>query len=73
MVPATVFHNQTAKNRRAPVLVWIYGGGCTVGYKTEWPPAELLKQSYAGNTDGLIFVAVNYRVSATVLNYGLMR
>ena len=73
MVPATVFHKQASRSTRAPVLVWFYGGGFTTGYKTEWPPADLLKRSYGGNTEGLMFVAVNYRVSASLWKYKLLR
>lgn len=35
-------------------------------YKTEWPPADLLKRSYGGDTEVLIIVAVNYRVSTSL-------
>ena len=73
MVPATVIRKQAFRNRRAPVVVWFYGGGFTVGDKTQWPPADLLQRSYGGSTEGLILVAVNYRVSASLCNYQLMR
>ena len=73
MVPATVFQKQAFRSVGSPVLVWFYGGGFTTGYKTEYPPADLLKRSYDGNTEGLIFVAVNYRVSASLEKYKLLR
>ena len=73
MVPATVFQKQAFRSSDVPVLVWFYGGGFTLGYKTEWPPADLMKRSYGGNTEGLIFVAINYRVSASLGNYKVMR
>lgn len=73
MVPASVSQKQAFRNRRAPVLVWFHEGGFTVGYKTDWQPADFLERSYGGGTEGLIFVAVNYRVSALLGNDRLMR
>ena len=49
----------------APVLVWIYGGGYTGGDKSNNPAAGLIKASQAnGTSDGVIFVALNYRLGA---------
>lgn len=73
MVPASGFQKQAFGSSSAPVLVWFDGGGFTVGYKTEWPPTDLLKRCYGSDTEGLILVAVNYRVSALVGNDRLMR
>lgn len=46
----------------APVLVWIYGGGYTIGEKTEYDPTGLIQRS-GENGDGVVYVALNYRVS----------
>ena len=66
-VPEPIFRKrETAK---APVLVWIYGGGFTGGYKNQYSSATLLGQSYDGPTGGVIFVALNYRVSQSAETY----
>ncbi|KAG9239279.1 prolyl oligopeptidase-like protein [Amylocarpus encephaloides] len=50
-------------NGGAPVMVWIYGGGYTAGSKmgTE-NPAGLLARSREGGDEGVIYVAMNYRL-----------
>ncbi|KAL8761586.1 MAG: hypothetical protein Q9184_002294 [Pyrenodesmia sp. 2 TL-2023] len=63
LVPEPIFNRRNA-GKRAPVLVWIYGGGFAGGYKTQYPPTTLLKQSYSGSADGVVFVALNYRLGA---------
>lgn len=63
VVPEPIFRTRRYLGKKAPVLVWIYGGGYTVGYKSQYSPATLLEQSYSGPTNGVIFVALNYRVS----------
>ena len=47
----------------APVLVWIYGGGYTIGSKTN-NPAGLLAASGNSSTGEVIYVAINYRLGA---------
>lgn len=61
LVPEQIFNRKTGR-KKAPVLVWIHGGGFTGGYKTQYPPTTLIKQSYSGPANGVIFVALNYRV-----------
>ena len=56
--------NSTNLTPAAPVLVWIYGGGFTAGDKTEYSPAGLIQASQVNNTQGIIFVALNYRLGA---------
>ncbi|EKD12431.1 uncharacterized protein L3040_001043 [Drepanopeziza brunnea f. sp. 'multigermtubi'] len=47
----------------APVLVWIYGGGYTGGSKTsEGNPASLISRSVENNGEGVVYVAMNYRL-----------
>lgn len=62
--PKNIFDN-AGKGKGAPVLVWIYGGGYTMGDKSgSGNPAGLLKRS--GGTKGakVIYVAMNYRLGA---------
>lgn len=66
IVPKKVFdraQNKTFVPRKtlAPVLVWIYGGGYTEGDKSIYNPSGLIQESTGG--DGILFVAINYRVS----------
>lgn len=63
-VPDFVFREPSGSSEKLPVLVWVYGGGYTGGYKTQYPPAGLLSQSHTGNGRGLVYVALNYRVSS---------
>ncbi|KAI4182608.1 MAG: hypothetical protein LQ346_006542, partial [Caloplaca aetnensis] len=63
LVPEQIFNRKTGR-KKAPVLVWIHGGGFTGGYKTQYPPTTLIKQSYSGPANGVIFVALNYRLGA---------
>lgn len=55
------------KQSLAPVLVWIYGGGYTMGEKSEYDPSGLIQQSMVVG-DGIIYVAMNYRVSQAILS-----
>ena len=51
-------------NALAPVMVWIYGGGYTLGEKSSpsYNPAGIIKASQVNGSEGVIFVALNYRV-----------
>lgn len=67
VVPQPIFErasNSTNNTSGAPVLVWIYGGGYTSGEKSVYNPAGLIKASQATSTDGIVFVALNYRLGA---------
>ncbi|ESZ98491.1 carboxylesterase [Sclerotinia borealis F-4128] len=47
----------------APVLVWIYGGGYATGSKTSTGnPAGLISASLANEKEGVVYVAMNYRL-----------
>lgn len=51
----------------APVLVWIYGGGYTAGSKTsEGSPASLVARSVENDGEGIVYVAMNYRLGLFV-------
>lgn len=70
MVPQQVFENSTTptipKNSSAglPVLVWIHGGGFGSNSKEEvGNPAGLIKAAFEADGEGVVYVAMNYRVS----------
>jgi hypothetical protein len=49
-------------------MVWIYGGGFTFSYKgNDGDPSTIIKSSQQSeDTNGVIYVAFNYRVSQTI-------
>ncbi|EEY23806.1 cholinesterase [Verticillium alfalfae VaMs.102] len=48
---------------KTPVVVWIVGGGYTVGHKNDaGNPAGLIKRSQEDGSDGVIHVSINYRL-----------
>ena len=58
-------YNKAKSARGAPVLVWIHGGGYTGYEKTGFGlfnPAGLIKASQIKNSEGVVYVALNYRV-----------
>ena len=62
VVPEGIFA-KAGKGYGAPVLVWIYGGGYTVGSKSDgYNPAGLLARSEGDNAEGVIYVSLNYRL-----------
>ena len=69
VVPEQIFNqagNSSGSNRGAPVLVWIYGGGYTAGEKTGnglYNPAGLIAASQNNGSEGIVYVALNYRVA----------
>ncbi|CAM1505200.1 Fc.00g108370.m01.CDS01 [Cosmosporella sp. VM-42] len=70
-VPRKIFKRASEKSKKkcdAPVLVWIHGGGYVFGSKNGVPtpgydPVGLLKHAQQYD-DGMIFVALNYRLGA---------
>ncbi|KAL8713078.1 MAG: hypothetical protein Q9225_006847, partial [Loekoesia sp. 1 TL-2023] len=70
VVPEQIFNkadNSSSSKKGAPVLVWIYGGGYVVGEKTgngEYNPAGLINASQINGSEGVIYVALNYRLGA---------
>ncbi|OQU94968.1 hypothetical protein CLAIMM_01243 isoform 2 [Cladophialophora immunda] len=68
VVPKSIFdkaNNGTLKKgqRGAPVMAWIYGGGYTIGDKASGNDVHGLMK-IASQMDGLVFVAMNYRLGA---------
>lgn len=64
LVPEKIFDQRYARGPKAPVIVWIYGGGFVLGGKTQnGDGSGLIAKSTNGPQDeGVIFVAFNYRV-----------
>ncbi|MCJ1421245.1 hypothetical protein MMC32_007607 [Xylographa parallela] len=65
--PAKVLDNADVSRAGAPVMVWIYGGGYTNGDKNgygQYDPAGLIHASQAEGDEGIVFVALNYRLGA---------
>ncbi|OCL04861.1 alpha/beta-hydrolase [Glonium stellatum] len=60
-VPRQVFES-AGLGYGAPVLVWIYGGGYTLGEKASYNPAGLLSASGNVSNGEIIYVAMNYRL-----------
>lgn len=67
--PTKVFEaaqNNATNSTGVPVLVWIYGGGYTGGNKAGNNPAGLLARAKDDGGEGLVYVAINYRLGAFV-------
>jgi cholinesterase len=49
-------------------MVWIHGGGYTLGSKTLYSPsaAGLIKASQSNGKEGVIWIAMNYRLGIFV-------
>lgn len=74
VVPKKIFdrarsHGQQQARTKplAPVLVWICGGGYVWGDKSIMDPSGLVERSTITG-DGVVYVAMNYRVSCLVAN-----
>ncbi|KAH9204956.1 acetylcholinesterase [Leptodontidium sp. 2 PMI_412] len=63
MVPKKVFEN-AGPGAKAPVMVYIYGGGYTAGTKSEIDPVGLMARSRDHSPNGVIYVGMNYRLGA---------
>ncbi|CAF9932598.1 hypothetical protein IMSHALPRED_008938 [Imshaugia aleurites] len=71
MVPRQIFENSTSssvpQNSSAglPVLLWIHGGGFGSNSKEEvGNPAGLIKAALEADGEGVVYVAINYRLGA---------
>jgi acetyl esterase/lipase len=59
--------SQNGTKSGAPVLVWIYGGGYVSGDKTSsGNPAGLIARSLENGNEGIVYVAMNYRLGLFV-------
>lgn len=64
MVPRKIFKGK----KKAPVVIWIHGGGYVEGNKDSlYDPSGLIARSQEDESGGLVFVAINYRVSSRFL------
>lgn len=61
--PKNALSNAEKEGFGVPVLVWIYGGGYTIGSKGN-DPSGLLAASGNSSHDEVIYVALNYRLGA---------
>ncbi|PHH72482.1 hypothetical protein CDD80_4506 [Ophiocordyceps camponoti-rufipedis] len=59
-----VDRSRVKTNATAPVLVWIHGGGFVFGQKrqSEYDPAGLMKRAQEDGGQGIVYVAINYRL-----------
>ncbi|KAK0765220.1 hypothetical protein N5P37_002698 [Trichoderma harzianum] len=68
VVPRAVFERRNSKAKKAPVLVWMHGGGYIFGYKNDvddaTDPAGLINASRSDGSGGFIYVSLNYRLGA---------
>ncbi|KAM6477064.1 alpha/beta-hydrolase [Trichoderma sp. SZMC 28011] len=65
IVPKAVLDKKKSHGKKAPVLVWIYGGGYVSGTKEYYgTPNRIIAASQEDGSDGIIWVAMNYRVGA---------
>ncbi|KAH8738472.1 Alpha/Beta hydrolase protein [Ilyonectria robusta] len=60
-VPAKVFNKRYAVTSGSAVLVWIHGGGYDIDSK-QYDPSGLISRSQLNDQEGIIFVALNYRL-----------
>ena len=73
--PKEVF-DKRADHHGAPVMVWIYGGGYTNGEKNGngmYNPAGLIRASQVSGGNGIVYVALNYRVCIQHVVCGAIR
>ncbi|KAH9829340.1 putative type-B carboxylesterase lipase family protein [Teratosphaeria destructans] len=64
IVPEKIFNN-AGKGHGAPVLVWIHGGGYSLGSKSDsGNPAGLIARSQDNSKEGIVYVSLNYRLGA---------
>ncbi|POS78183.1 carboxylesterase [Diaporthe helianthi] len=65
VVPESAWHQRFNSSR--PVMVWIHGGGFQIGAKWGGPltnPLGLQDRSFDEDGEGVVFVALNYRLGA---------
>lgn len=64
---SSAVYERRGNGTAAAVLVWIHGGGFTVGWKDEFGDGQDFIALSAGNRDdGVVYVAINYRLGLFV-------
>ncbi|CZT04799.1 related to cholinesterase [Rhynchosporium agropyri] len=62
LVPKGVYDSDM-REKGVPVVVWIHGGGYTIGWKTQYGSGVgLINASRRDKQEGIIYVALNYRL-----------
>ena len=67
VVPQSIFKKASKRKNHisgSPVFVWIYGGGYVFGEKSAYNAAGLIKAAQSTDIEGIVFVALNYRLGA---------
>ncbi|MCJ1474091.1 hypothetical protein MMC13_002749 [Lambiella insularis] len=62
LVPKEVWDARQTAKKGAPVLVWIHGGGFVLGSKTSFGAGDGLVARGQEAGEGVVFVAINYRL-----------
>lgn len=71
IVPKSIY--DSCGESSAPVVVWIYGGGYVAGSKFgSGNPATLISRSQENGDEGVIYVALNYRLGLFVSSHPLI-
>ncbi|KGO47623.1 Carboxylesterase, type B [Penicillium expansum] len=64
-VPRKILDSPGKDRKLSPVLVWIHGGGFTSGSKNSFGSSKgLIDRSQVDGSDGVVYVALNYRLGA---------
>ena len=67
VLTSSAVYERRGNSTGAAVLVWIHGGGFTVGWKEEFGDGQDFIALSAGNRDGgVVYVAINYRLGLFV-------
>ncbi|KAI9643679.1 hypothetical protein NHQ30_008301 [Ciborinia camelliae] len=71
IVPESIY--DSCSENGAPVVVWIYGGGYVAGSKFgSGNPATLISRSQENGDEGVVYVALNYRLGLFVGLFSLI-
>jgi cholinesterase len=76
MTPREVFNRRCSLNgpgTGAAVMVWIHGGGYGAGTKYDVPSAGLVSRSQLGGREGVIYIALNYRLYVNSADFRIIK